>query len=206
MNPQPLTLSLGSLTTVGVIVVIALIAIAMALRFRTEVLRARTGTPAMDEVAGAVQEGAAAYLRRQLRTLAVFAVIAFLLLLLLPTHGAGDLVHRLGAGAGPQHLGAEAQRHRDRDQGDHHDHPHRGETAQGERDGIGVHEVLRTSSCSGVLPGAGTLARRRADVQTRGSGGAGPGRRASAPQPGGDLLERGGARAQLLQLDRKSVV
>ena len=88
MNPDPITLSLGSLTTVGVIVVIALIAIAMALRFRAEVLRARTGTEAMDEVAGAVQEGAAAYLRRQLRTLGVFAVIAFLLLLLLPTHGA----------------------------------------------------------------------------------------------------------------------
>ena len=88
MNPDPISLSLGSLTTVGVIVVIALIAIAMALRFRAEVLRARTGTEAMDEVAGAVQEGAAAYLRRQLRTLGVFAVIAFLLLLLLPTHGA----------------------------------------------------------------------------------------------------------------------
>ena len=88
MTPDSLTLSLGSLTTVGVIVVIALIAIAMALRFRAEVLRARTGTEAMDEVAGAVQEGAAAYLRRQLRTLGVFAVIAFLLLLLLPTHGA----------------------------------------------------------------------------------------------------------------------
>ena len=84
MNPDPITLSLGSLTTVGVIVVIALIAIAMALRFRAEVLRARTGTDAMDEVAGAVQEGAAAYLRRQLRTLGIFAVIAFLLLLLLP--------------------------------------------------------------------------------------------------------------------------
>src|SRR5699024_4722720 len=64
------------------------LAIAMALRFRSEVLRARTGTDAMNEVAGAVQEVAAAYLRRQLRTLGVFAAIAFVLLLLLPTHGA----------------------------------------------------------------------------------------------------------------------
>src|SRR5690606_30514921 len=88
MNPDPVLLSPASLTTVAVIVMISLIAVAMALRFRTEVLRAGTGTAAMNEIAGAVQEGAAAYLRRQLRTLAVFAVIAFLLLLLLPTHGA----------------------------------------------------------------------------------------------------------------------
>src|SRR5699024_4505233 len=88
MTPESLTLSVPSLTTVGVCVVIALVAVAMAMRFRSEVLRARTGTEAMDEVAGAVQEGAAAYLRRQLRTLGVFAAIAFVLLLLLPTHGA----------------------------------------------------------------------------------------------------------------------
>ncbi|MFC0674936.1 sodium-translocating pyrophosphatase [Brachybacterium hainanense] len=87
MNPDAITLSAGSLATVAVIVVIALIAVAMALRFRAEVLRAGTGTPTMNAVAGAVQEGAAAYLRRQLRTLGVFAAIAFLLLLLLPVHG-----------------------------------------------------------------------------------------------------------------------
>ena len=87
MNPEPITLSAASMVTVAVIVVISLVAVAMALRFRAEVLRARTGTEAMNAVAEAVQEGAAAYLRRQLRTLGVFAVIAFLLLLLLPTHG-----------------------------------------------------------------------------------------------------------------------
>ena len=59
MTPDQLSLSAASLTTVAVIVVIALIAIAMALRFRTEVLRAGTGTEAMNAVAGAVQEGAA---------------------------------------------------------------------------------------------------------------------------------------------------
>ena len=88
MNPEPIQLSAASFTTVAVIVVIALVAVAMALRFRTEVLRARPGTDSMNEVAGAVQEGAAAYLRRQLRTLGVFAVVAFVLLLLLPAHGA----------------------------------------------------------------------------------------------------------------------
>lgn len=87
MEPD-VTLSAGSLATVAVIVVIALVAVGMALRFRAEVLRAATGTPRMDEVAGAVQEGAAAYLRRQLRTLGIFAAIAFVLLLLLPVHGA----------------------------------------------------------------------------------------------------------------------
>ncbi|WP_193103273.1 sodium-translocating pyrophosphatase [Brachybacterium sp. FME24] len=88
MTPDSIELSAASLSIVGVIVVIALLALAMALRFRTEVLRAEVGTANMNAVAAAVQEGAAAYLRRQFRTLGVFAVIAFLLLLLLPTHGA----------------------------------------------------------------------------------------------------------------------
>jgi K(+)-stimulated pyrophosphate-energized sodium pump len=43
----------------------------------------------MREIAQAVQEGAAAYLRRQFRTLGVFAVIVFILLLLLPVHDGG---------------------------------------------------------------------------------------------------------------------
>src|SRR5699024_4733927 len=99
MTPESITLSAASLTTVAVIVVTSLIAVAMALRFRSEVLRAGTGTDAMNEVAGAVQEGAAAYLRRQLRTLGVFAAIAFVLLLLLPTHGASGAEGMLLRGA-----------------------------------------------------------------------------------------------------------
>ena len=99
MTPESITLSAASMTTVAVIVVISLIAVAMALRFRSEVLRARTGTDAMNEVAGAVQEGAAAYLRRQLRTLGVFAAIAFVLLLLLPAHGASGAEGMLLRGA-----------------------------------------------------------------------------------------------------------
>src|SRR5690625_6495761 len=83
MIPESIQLSAASLTTVAVIVVVALAAVAMALRFRSEVLRARTGTESMNAIAGAIQEGAVAYLRRQFRTLGVFAVIAVVLLLLL---------------------------------------------------------------------------------------------------------------------------
>src|SRR4051794_24706282 len=48
----------------------------------------------MREISRAVQEGAAAYLSRQFRTLAVFAVLVFLLLFLLPAHDAHVRVGR----------------------------------------------------------------------------------------------------------------
>ena len=41
----------------------------------------------MQEISRAVQEGAAAYLSRQFRTLGVFAVIIFFVLLVLPADG-----------------------------------------------------------------------------------------------------------------------
>ena len=87
------TLSNSNLTLVAVVGVIALVAVVMALVFRREVLSAGEGTPKMQEIALAVQEGASAYLTRQFRTLAPFAVVAFFLLLLLPVHestGFGD--------------------------------------------------------------------------------------------------------------------
>jgi K(+)-stimulated pyrophosphate-energized sodium pump len=49
-----------------------------------EVLAASQGTARMREISQAVQEGAAAYLRRQFRTLGVFVVIIFFVLLVLP--------------------------------------------------------------------------------------------------------------------------
>jgi K(+)-stimulated pyrophosphate-energized sodium pump len=52
-----------------------------------DVLAASQGTAKMQEIAKAVQEGAAAYLRRQFRTLAVFAFIIPWILLLLPADG-----------------------------------------------------------------------------------------------------------------------
>ena len=62
----------------------------MAMIFRREVLAANDGTPKMQSIARAVQEGASAYLTRQFRTLSVFAVAAFFLLLLLPVHASAE--------------------------------------------------------------------------------------------------------------------
>ena len=85
-----ISLSGVNLTLVAVVGVIALIALVMAMIFRREVLAASDGTPKMQEIARAVQEGASAYLGRQFRTLSVFAVAAFFLLLLLPVHASED--------------------------------------------------------------------------------------------------------------------
>ena len=85
-----ISLSGANLTLVAVVGVIALIALVMAMIFRREVLAANDGTPKMQEIARGVQEGASAYLGRQFRTLSVFAVAAFFLLLLLPVHASED--------------------------------------------------------------------------------------------------------------------
>ena len=85
-----ISLSGVNLTFVAVVGVIALIALVMAMVFRREVLAANEGTPKMQEIARGVQEGASAYLGRQFRTLSVFAVAAFFLLLLLPVHASED--------------------------------------------------------------------------------------------------------------------
>jgi K(+)-stimulated pyrophosphate-energized sodium pump len=84
------SLSGVNLTLVAVVGVIALIALVMAMIFRREVLAANDGTANMQEIARGVQEGASAYLARQFRTLSVFAVAAFFLLLLLPVHASED--------------------------------------------------------------------------------------------------------------------
>ncbi|MDQ2750685.1 MAG: sodium-translocating pyrophosphatase [Actinomycetota bacterium] len=74
---------------VVVIGVIAILALAFAASLVREVLKADQGTAKMQEIAKAVQEGAAAYLNRQFRTLAVFSVIVFVLLLFLPVNHGG---------------------------------------------------------------------------------------------------------------------
>src|SRR5207342_3904320 len=79
----------GNLTLVVVVAVIALLALAVAGWLVREVLAASQGTEKMQEIAHAIQEGAGAYLRRQFRTLGVFVVIIFFVLLLLPAETAG---------------------------------------------------------------------------------------------------------------------
>ncbi len=100
----------GTTVTIGhtsVVVLIAIGAVSCAALvaswlLRRWVLGRRDGTPKMREVAAAVQEGAQAFLTRQMKTLAVFAAVAFALLFLLP----GDAGVRWGrslfflAGAG----------------------------------------------------------------------------------------------------------
>jgi K(+)-stimulated pyrophosphate-energized sodium pump len=77
-----------NLTWVIVVAVVALLALGVAGWLVREVLAASQGTEKMQEIALAVQEGAAAYLRRQFRTLAVFVVPIFFVLLLLPAEDA----------------------------------------------------------------------------------------------------------------------
>ncbi len=79
----------GNLTLVFVVAVIALLALAVAGWLVRDVLAASQGTAKMQEIARAIQEGAGAYLRRQFRTLGVFVVIIFFVLLLLPADSAG---------------------------------------------------------------------------------------------------------------------
>ncbi|MBF6046453.1 sodium-translocating pyrophosphatase [Streptomyces sp. NRRL B-1677] len=77
-------LTQGNRTMVYVIAAVALAALVVAVALVRQVLAAGEGTDSMRKIAAAVQEGANAYLARQLRTLGVFAVAVFFLLMLLP--------------------------------------------------------------------------------------------------------------------------
>jgi K(+)-stimulated pyrophosphate-energized sodium pump len=81
-----LSLTGANLTYVVIAAVIALVALVFAAALTKAVLAAGKGTTNMQEISGAVQEGASAYLLRQFRTLAIFVVIAVVLLFLLPVH------------------------------------------------------------------------------------------------------------------------
>ena len=79
----------SNLVYVYVVLGIALVALAIAWGLRAQVLSNDEGTAKMKEIAGAVQEGAAAYLNRQFKTLSYFVAIVFVLLFALP--GAADI-------------------------------------------------------------------------------------------------------------------
>ena len=79
----------SNLNYVYAVLAISLVALAIAFALRAQVLAADEGTAKMKEIAAAVQEGAAAYLNRQFKTLSVFVVIVFFLLFALP--GTSDI-------------------------------------------------------------------------------------------------------------------
>ena len=74
----------NNVVLVGIVAVIGLAALVVAGILVREVLAASEGTERMKEIGAAVQEGAAAYLNRQFKTLSIFAVVVFFLLFLLP--------------------------------------------------------------------------------------------------------------------------
>ncbi|MFB7895955.1 sodium-translocating pyrophosphatase [Streptomyces xiamenensis] len=83
----------GDRGLVVIIAVVAAAALGLAVVLALQVLAAGEGTAGMQKIAAAVQEGANAYLARQLRTVSVFAVVVFFLLFLLP---ADDWNQRIG--------------------------------------------------------------------------------------------------------------
>jgi len=83
----------SNLTYTYIVLAISLVALAIAYALRAQVLAADEGTDKMKEIAGAVQEGAAAYLNRQFKTLSVFVAVVFFLLFALPAHD--DMGHSL---------------------------------------------------------------------------------------------------------------
>jgi K(+)-stimulated pyrophosphate-energized sodium pump len=90
---EQLDLAGANVSYVVVVAVIALVALGFAVGLRNNVLAAGQGTERMQSIAAAVQEGASAFLTRQFRTLAGFAVLALVLLSLLP---ADDTSIRVG--------------------------------------------------------------------------------------------------------------
>ncbi len=82
----------SNLNLVYLVLGVSLVALAIALALRAQVLSASDGTAKMQEIAAAVQEGAAAYLARQFRTLSFFVVIVVVLLFALP----GDTDVKIG--------------------------------------------------------------------------------------------------------------
>lgn len=87
-------LSGTNLAIVTGVAIIALAALGVAGLLARQVLAADPGTAKMQEIGLAVQEGAAAYLNRQFKTLFVFAVVTFFVLFLLPADDNAEKVGR----------------------------------------------------------------------------------------------------------------
>jgi K(+)-stimulated pyrophosphate-energized sodium pump len=87
-------LTSGNRVLIWIIAAVALAALALAGVLVREVLASDEGSDSMKKIAAAVQEGANAYLARQFRTLGIFAVAAFFLLMLLPSDNASQRIGR----------------------------------------------------------------------------------------------------------------
>ncbi len=74
----------SNLTYAYIVLGISLAALAIAYGLRAQVLAADEGSEKMREIAASIQEGAAAFLGRQFRTISYFVGIVFVLLLVLP--------------------------------------------------------------------------------------------------------------------------
>ncbi len=75
-----------NLVFVVIVMAVSLAALVVAYGLRLQVLAADEGTESMKKIALAIQEGAAAYLTRQFKTLSIFVVLVFFLLFALPGH------------------------------------------------------------------------------------------------------------------------
>src|SRR3712207_6738768 len=74
----------GDQTLLLIVFATSFLALAVAYYLSREVLAASQGNAKMQEIAKAIQEGAAAYLGRQFRTLALFVALTFFVLFALP--------------------------------------------------------------------------------------------------------------------------
>jgi len=91
---QSLTLTSANITTIAIVAAIALAALVVAAVLVRQVLSADEGTENMKKIAGAIQEGASAYLNRQFKTLSVFAVLVFFVLFALPADTQNERIGR----------------------------------------------------------------------------------------------------------------